>query len=487
MFNYRWMFLLALCSVSSFAEVDFEEKKNRVEYLETLSKTATSMNIEAFHRELKYEAEGLSLSKRAENESLLLAEKIQIQVLKAYEEALKKNGTQEAAAEVLSAIDKDLALINEELREEIRELAVNALENAQRGQTGISHNLEKIQESLLKGVKERSEYLNQEEEFIPEPLMLTNSGKVDSSHYNNKQALIDALVSDDVNNTRVFTSNVNFKSSEMFKFDSKISLQLKVNFLGVALDAGPTFSFNRQYITHYEAIAEGLHPALTPTGHFDFTKRDTLGRVVSKNGKPQKRTINFACSAVLNFSTEYSGAGGFSVMGLGGNVQSAKNYANSVEMNSRRVVIPETINGKVVNVQMLSNICHNDFLKAKITKTMTVANSLNIMMKNVVAGLSFTHPKTSCAVDSQCRNWYNNEIISLVKRNNVARCVENKKEKYMACELRGRENQACPVYNEKGRRVSGGAMEFTCDQGLYCKTIRPAGMFFTAVGRCTKR
>lgn len=490
MFNYRWLLISSLCSFSVFANVDFEEKKNRVEYLENLSKTATSMNIEAFRRELKYEESGLSLEQRAENETRLLAEKIKLQVIKAFEEAVQEHGNaQQAADEVREAIERDLALMAGDLQEELRALAFSALDNAQKGEILVSEDLPQVQQSMLKGVQERAEYLNKEEEFVPEPLMITNvtNGSKGAKYHKDKEKLLASLVSEEENDRRIFKASSNIKSTNLTRFDRKISLQVKVNFLGIAVEAGPTINFTRQYITNFDVTAEGMQPPLNSQGQFDFNKRDSLGRIVVKKGKSEKRKMSFVCEGTLKFATEYSGAGSFSAMGIGGSAVLAKDYSNTAEIVSRRVNVPETIGDKMITHKMLAELCHNDFLKAKVTNTMTVANSLNIMMKNIIAGLSFSHPKTKCATDSQCQNWYKNEIITLFKRNNVARCVENSKEKYFSCELRGREGQSCTVYNNKGRRVSGTGLEFTCDEGLYCKTVRPAGFFLTAVGKCSKR
>lgn len=483
MFNYRWLFITALYSFSAFSAVNLEEKKERIEYLEELSKTATSMNIEAFRRELKYEVEGLTLEKRAENEALLLAEKVKAQVFATYEEALKNSGdAQTALDEVREAIEKDLMLVDESLQEEMRELAMTALDNAQRGEISGTSHLQKIQESMLKGVKDRSEYLNQE--FVPGPLRLSSHKNVS---YNQKSKILASLVSDDENMGRPVTSNTNLKSTNLMRTDSRINLQVKVDFLGISVEAGPVISFKRQYVTNFDVLASGLHPALDSSGSFDFMKRNKFGNIVVKNGKKQKREISFACEAAMTFSTEYSGSGGFSVMGMGSSVMAAKDYANSVNLISRRIEVPESLDGKIMDYKSLAALCHNDFLNARITSNLTVANSLNIMMKNIISGLSFSHPKTKCAVNSQCNYWYNNEIISFVKRNNVPRCVEHGREKYFTCELRGMAGQKCPVYNNKGRRISDGRFEFTCDAGLRCATVREASFFSPAFGKCVRR
>lgn len=488
MFKNYWTVAALFLSFQALAQVDFEEKKSRVEYLENLSKIATSMNIEAFKRELKYEEQGLSLDKRAENEARLLAEKIKVQVLNSYEEALKEHGDEdEAIAEVRSAIEKDLTLIDGELQDELRELAFSALEHAQRKEIPLNDDLTGIQEKMLTGVKERVAFLN----HIPDPEPLAAAAgefksQVVGPTHTDKKKLLAELVSDKENSKRVWSSTSNMESTQLTMAAARVSLQVKVSFLGVAVEAGPTITFNRKYATNFEVVAEGMQSPINANGEFDFTKYDSMGRPIIKGGKTQKRTMNFVCESSINFSSEYSGAGGFSVMGVGGSVTAAKDYSNSAQIISRRIDVPETIGGKKTTYKMLAELCHADFLNTKITNTLTVSGSLNVMMKNIISGLSFTHPKTKCATDVQCRNWFNDQA-PLRKKRNVARCAVNAKEKYLSCELRGVEGQACPVFDNRGKRISGGAFEYQCDKGYYCKTIRPASLFFVAVAQCTKR
>lgn len=481
----RWLFVTALLSQAAFANVTLEEKKNRIEYLEELSSQAVSMNIEAYRRELEYEKQELPLEKRAENEANLLAEKVKDQVQKSYELALTKKTPEEAAAEIREAIERDIILIAPELQEEIKNIAIQALESVHQGGYSQVTKLDKVEKVLLKGVQDRHQFFNEpgdndfrQDAFQEPTLPSARSGRdAERKEYMSKAQVIESLVSDRENARWVSTSNLTVKSDASTRVESKISLQVKVEFLGVAVEAGPSINFKREYKTSATIMAEGLNPVLMNDGNFDYIKRDQFGRPVKKNDIIQKRLLNFSCDANLDFETEYAGSGGFSVAGVGASSTIARKYSNSVSLSSRRILVPEYIDNKTVTMRYLRDLCHMDFLRAKVTNTMNVAGSLNVMMKNIVASLRFSHPKTKCVQDTHCYNWYNKEIIPLVKINNFPRCVEESREKFRACELRGLKNQNCAVFDAKGKKISDGMFEYKCDTGLKCVKYQDAGWF----------
>lgn len=484
MFQTRWIFLAALVSTQAFGSVSFQEKKNRVEFLGELSQSsAISMNIEAYHRELNYEKENLSLEKRAENEARLLSEKVRVQIAKAYEAALESHEDSGAAAEeVRAAIEKDLTLVSADLQDEMRSLSLNALESIQRGEISSDYNLVNIEKALMKGVADRSNFLNEEGDNSLPPAMVKNDSS--RSSYTNKVDILESLTSNRESVEWITTSGNTIKSADTRRVDSRVSLQVKVEFLGIGIEAGPSIAFKREYKTSVTITSQGMTPSILPDGNFDFVERDRMGQVVKANGKNKKRFISFQCDADLEFQTDYSGAGGFSFAGVGGSAGVTKSFSNSVNIASRRILLPEIIANKAVSMKTLTELCHNDFLNARVTNNLTVTGALNVMMKNVVAGLRFSHPKTKCSTDNHCAKWFNNEVTSLAKNNNKARCVEESKEKYMTCELRGQKDQSCIVYDAKGKRLSSGSMEYNCDKGLHCVQTTEAGFLTAAKGQC---
>lgn len=481
----RWIPLLLLVSFSAFGEVSIEEKQNRIEYLETLQEKVPAMDIEAYKRELQYEKLGLSLDERAKAEASLIAEQIKTQVARAYEASLASKSAGEAAAEVREAIEKDSVLVNAEMREEIKELSLRALEDIQEGRVSADENLESVERSLMKGIKERYDFLNEEAEPMPMTAMMIDpttpkaNGNKDAERreYATKAALLESLASDKENVNWISTGGLTIKSQQLTKAEANISMQVKAEFLGVSLSAGPSFTFSREYSSDVQVMAEGMHPVLLPDGNFDFYKRDNKGKIVVKGGKQVKRFINFYCDAELEFATEAKTGGGFSIAGIGGGASVQSTFKNVVSLTSRRVLVPEYIDGKSVTFKSLAQLCMNDFLRARVTNNMTIAQSLNIMMRNVVSSLRYSHPKTKCVRDSHCFNWYNKEIIALARIANYPRCVEEKREKFYQCQLRGLKGQNCAVFDAKGKRVSDGMFEFQCDVGLKCVKVQNEGWF----------
>ncbi len=491
MLNKQWLILATLLSCSSYGGSHFHIKQLKVEALMKLQKLVPALAFESYQRELVYEKNGLSLDQRAENETNLLADKIRLQVSTAFKAALDRHESPELAKEEIRAqIEKDLELVDPKMKEELSELAQKTLENIDSGSVSEPVVLENVQSVMLKQVQARNNFLN-EEVFdavttkVPEKA--ANDG--DRREYNNKAEILESLVSERESSRWVSTSNQTIKTGEVTSIDSKVSMQVKVSFLGATLEAGPSINFRKNYSTNAVIMAEGMSPVIVDGGNFDFWKRDAYGKIVIKNGQQVKRYAFFTCEADLNFSTDYAGAGGFSYLGVGGNASVSKTFSNTVSLSSRRISLPEYVGNQSVTVKYISELCHKDFLNAHLNKALTVTNSLDVMMKNVVSGLTFSHPKTKCIKDEHCYNWFNHEIISLAKLQNFPRCrEENGREQFFSCQLRGLEGQNCAVY-ENGKRTSDGQFEFACDTGLKCVKYQNQSFFLGAVwdyakGKC---
>jgi hypothetical protein len=484
MFKFKLVCFAILMSTFSYAEVSFEEKINRLKYLKELTSDIPIVNLQLYERELEYEKKRIPIERRAQIEANLLAESIRLQVQKAYESSLEINGEMEALKEIRSGIERDLGLIAEEFREELGHISLTALDSVRSG--GVNDNsvfnLTNLEGLMLKRSKERSSFFNSENEEddslkFSQPSTGPGIKSFENSNYVSKSDIISSLVSDYESSPWVSSSSLNFRSDSISKIDTKINFQLKVDFLGATIEAGPSIAFKREYKTSALIMAEDLYPVLLPDGRFDNVRKDKQGKILLENGKPKKRYVSFSCDASLGFETEYVGSGGFLVAGMGVDVDLIKKYINSVDLSSRRIVVPEIIEDKVVTLNYLNQICHKDFLGAKISDNLSVMKSLNMMMKNVISSIRFSHPKTSCAYDSDCHSWFYNENIALLRLSNTYRCLIDSKEKFQYCGLRGLRGQSCTIYNSKGVRISSGSFEFSCDKGLKCIKVKEEGWF----------
>ena len=467
MYFKRMLILALFISSISFGSVNLQEKRLRIATLMKMQSFAPRLGFEAYQRELIYENKNLSIDQRAIAETNLLIQQIRNQIKIAYLAALKKNlNPEQAKEEIKNNMIEDLELAHPELKKELIGFATDTLNSIDQDEiNSVQTNLSNTQSLIRLEVLKRSQFLNQE--YMENTAFQTNGKANDKKDYKNKKELIDNLVSNDQSASWVSSSNQTIKTEEIVQNDSKISLQLKIQFLGADLSAGPTITFQRLYKTSATIIADGMTPVILNNGNFDYWKRDYEGKIVVKEGKETKRFIAFYCQADLQFQSQYTGSGGISMMGLGGQVNLSKRYLNTVTLASRRILLPESVENKSITLQSLSEICNNDFLNAQFNKTLTVKNSLNMMMKNMVASLTFSHPQNKCAVDNQCFDWFNKKL-TLVKNHNTPRCVEeNSVEKFRACKLRGLEGQNCPVY-ENNKLLSDGQREYPCDVGLKC-------------------
>ncbi len=492
MFRLTSAVFIALFSFSALARVSMEEKRTRVRILEKLSRIVPALHIEGYHRELKYEEQNLSLDDRAEAEAQLVAEKIKQQVITSFEKAKEETGDAEAAKTMVrESIDRDLELADAGIRDSFQEIAYKALEDVANGIISSEDDVDHLQQYMLTEVTERSNYLNVESISGGSASSPIGGSDRDAERlrYNNKAEILSSLVSERANTRWSSAAGMTTNSSVTKRADANVSYQLKINFLGAELSGGPKIDFHRHYESKVVILSEGLNPALTSSGQFDFNKRDRAGQLIVTGGKTQKRFIAFFCEVSLNFNTEYSGGGNFSVAGVGGGASFGTKYANDVTMTSRRILVPEYIGNQTVTLSALQRLCMNDFLAAKISDRLTVRDSLNIQMRNVIASLRFSHPKTKCVRDSQCIRWFNQGMRGVVGNAAVPRCVEERREKYYSCEVRSVVNQKCPVV-KAGKLVSSGMFEYACDRGLYCKVVQEGGWFTNmrvfqyAEGRC---
>lgn len=496
MFRRSWVLIAALIAFEASA-VTMEEKVNRVQYLKELSEKVPSMDVEAYERELNYERLNLSLEDRVHNESSLIAEKIKNQILKAFEAAKQKNGEAQAVSEIRNAIERDTTMLSENMQEDIRAFSFKVLDDIQKGFVTSTSDLKSLEDELAIEIQDRMDFLNEEAPVVPLEAHSMNENAInpttkndsDRKIYNNKKELLESLVSTRENAGWSSTSSTTMKSMVLKKIDNDISLNVRAEFLGVSLNYGPQFKFTREFNTLAFVMTEGMSPAVASDGNFDLYLRDRAGNILKTNGKAQKRKLFFWCETNLIFETNINTGGGFSVAGVGGGSRITGIYNNAVNLNSRRVALPEFINGKTATMAELSKLCHNDFLTTKVTNNLTIQQSLNIMMKNIVSNLRYSNSKSKCGQDSQCVGWFKKNL-SLNQKNNYPRCLESGREKFYTCEIRGLTGQSCPVYDAKGKRVSSGQNEFFCDAGLKCvKTseggiITRDGIFQKAKGQC---
>ena len=494
MFNSRWVFLAVLTSFSTFGAVSFEEKQLRVDTLMQLQKNVPSLTFEAYKRELGYEKRGLSIEARSKNETNLLAEKMRAQIYSSFQAAMKEHGSATIAREeVKEAIESDLELAAPELKEELLNFANATLDEVEQGGISEEIDLNNVEIVLRKEVVNRKEFLNAEDTILnADPITPKANTSKDSERkeYSSKQELMESLVSDRESSRWVSTAGQTVKTAQVTRAETKISMQVKMEFLGAEIEAGPTISFKREISTDAILTTEGLNPVILRDGTFDRFKRDGNNKVVYKNGKAVTRYVSMTCDVDLKFESEATASGGLKYMGMGADVSVSSVFQNAVNLQSRRIALPQTVAGKTMTVKSVSELCHNDFLKAKASNNMTVRQSLDLMMKNVVAGLVYSNPKTKCAQNSDCADWFNKEVITIKKRNNTFRCVEDTRDKFRFCQLRGKSGQNCSVI-EGGKKTSSGQNEYPCDFGLKCVKKSDATQVFGfdwsySVGKCQK-
>lgn len=453
--------------------------------LQEMQSAGVPVDISVYQREAFYDKENLSFDLRAELESQKMIEQVKLRVVEAYDAAFKFHKSETAArSEVQKAISKDIALADKTVQADLKRISIDTLDSHVRGEVSpLNIDSATIKNYLKSNSVKRSAMLKHEhlaysidDREVPK---LNREGT--ANEYKSKKHLVAALIDNTMNAPYPSSSTVVIKSSRATTSLQSFSAQVSMEFLGASISAGPTLNFKKSYETQATVMALGMSPnpvVLDAQGNFDFSKRDSKLRQIKVNGKTLKREISFSCTAEAKFTSEYEGLGGFKAMGVGALSSVARSYSNTVSLDSRRISVPEYVNNQSVTLNFLAEVCHNDYLNAKLANGQTTKQNLDALVKNVLASVVFSHSKTKCATDDDCIDWFNNKVISWHKVNTFPRCIQEggAREGNFACTIQGLEKAKCAIVKE-GKRTSEGAFEYPCDKGLKCVQTKKGGWF----------
>lgn len=480
MFRSSWVTLAVACSFSTMLWAERSANYSLAELKEELSKESSSA----------------SSRDEAKREAKALVQKIRNLVMIAYDAALKEGMTSTKARDhVLSILEKDISQnVASELQGAVRDVARDALADAMRAPVNSEVELRNLQKISEENNRE-SRAIDLKEEGTQYP--------ADKKHFDSYDQLLKSMTSGGQSVRWTTTSNQNTIIGKTTRQEEKRSFQLKAEFLGTGIDAGPVVEFSSEITVKALLMVEGYAPAILEDGRLDYFQKNSEGADRILNDVKARRHVAFACEAEM-FSQAELKAGvtlsagiasyadlSFAGVGKWENSRVERDF-RVLTATTRRVIVPETINGKMVTVKTLNDICLKYYLDAKVYKDLTVKGTLDKRLQDLVSNLYYSTTKTKCGTDNHCYDWYKYEITSILKRSNIPRCITNeelndKRERtdvYRICQLRGLKYQACPVFDEAGKLASTGMFEYTCDQGLKCVTVEKAGFMKYAVGRC---
>ncbi len=472
--------ILCLNAVAAISPEQIEYRLNELEQI-------PSLDHAALKRQASYELSNWSIDQRAEVEATKLLEELRYAVVRGYENALNElDDVGAARAQLHANLEKDIHLIDETLREDVRQIVEDVLRSANPQSIQLHPSNRLLQamrvraiqiQLLLSQVPSQKFKLGNDTKDKRETQELSRErfGEIDHA---SKSALLNALVDDQSQSERwVSTSNMTARSASQRGHESEFSAQVTAEFMGTKISAGPTFKFKKSVTTAVDIKGEGLYPLFDSKGKFDLVLRDNTGNPLMIEGAKSRRFIFFTCEITTDVESEIAVGGGFKVAGMGADGKVVSKFATSIGSNSRRVLVPSTLDGRQVILSTLAEICHRDFMYTKISNGKTVLENQEVMVENIASGLTYVNPAMKCLTNNHCVNWYNREVIWLHKYNTTPRCIEDKSNPdLMTCQLRGAENANCTVIKD-GKRVSSGMFEYTCDTGLRCVVTHQGGWF----------
>lgn len=465
----RRLVTLCFASMASFgamAGLPPEQMETRLKELEIYRNNG--LDLEAIEREAVYEANDVPVEQRAYMESQLLVQGLREGILKSYFVALEENPDESAARDLIRAnMEKDLHLVAPELQNDMKAIVEDVLANP----VWESNELP-ISESLLADMKERSQNrLALLSKPMSQPSDFTNLAggeKSSGSRITTKSALVAALAGGSSPDNFEARYNTKARSGVSIAAEENFSAKISAKFMGVKIEAGPTFSFKKKISSFVQFGGEGFAPIFDAQGRFDLVKRGTDGQPVKVGGRSVPRRVAFACDISAEVESETALAGGFSVVGIGADARVVKTYRNEVELSSSDLLVPDTLDGRLATVSTLASICQRDFIQARTSNGRTIKQNLDTMIRNLVSSLTYVNPAMKCVINSHCNNWFNREVLGIHKYRTVPRCIQERgNPSVMTCQLRGGAGANCTVIRE-GKRVSNGYFEYTCDTGKRC-------------------
>lgn len=476
--------LSILSVLPAFAAIDEAHLNSRLEELKPYANKG--LDIEGLEREAFYEVSGYTIDQRAQFESEHLRRQIQQAVLRGFDIALEETGSPDLAREqILTNMENDLHLIDESLRQDIKQIVIDTLyqSKSMKGTGQLSIN-------LVNSMKERSEsnlsmlaapLINEisidPASIFPPAQELSFDRRGEKNHLTTTD-LVKALTDDQTLSERfVSTANISARSSVSTSAATTFSAQVSAEFLGVSVSAGPTFNFKNTISTHVDVKGEGHYPIFDAQGRFDLVLRDGNGKPKLDRGKTIRRFVMFVCEASSDIESETVVKGGFRVLGVGADASVSQKYTTSISLTSRRVLVPNSLEGREATLNTLATICHKQYMQHRVSNGRTVRQNLETMARNMVSGLTYVNASMECVRDTHCYDWYNNRVIWMHKFNTTPKCIQTKNNpSLMTCQLRGTEGANCTVVRN-GKRVSNGYFEYQCDKGFRCVVSHEGGWF----------
>lgn len=504
--------LLVIClaivsGVKAHAQVDEALLQARLAQLAPLAERG--LDIQAFQREVSYELQRLSTAERARLEAQLLTSRIQQATAVAYEMALREFGSHdEALAAVREYVDGDLAQVTPELNPFIKQLTEDVLANGS-GAT-VNSFPEPMLAYLTTQSESRQQMLAQTELTSAVPSNRTKSATASNAvnpssgsnlstrargvrSYRTKAEFLRALVSGDESERWVATANTVHRTEWAMVSEIEFTGQVKVSFLGSEVSGGPRLKFVVRYSSKLDIKGEGIYPLFDSRGYFDLDWRDASGRVQLLNGRPQRRFVFFTCDAMAEIESEAGAGGTLKLFGVGAEGRASSRWVETTEVSSRRVLVPDTVDGRQTTRASLTNICLQDFLNVRTATGRSIRTNMLTSLRNAATSLVYSNPGMQCVRDNHCTNWFNRRW-RINRINAVPRCVQaNGNSGLMVCQTRGREGARCPLRSNGITNIGSlGVLEHPCDTGFQCVRVAtiPLGTLLpitSSIGECRRR
>lgn len=478
--------LVVLSTGSALAELSGEAMQARLAQLEPL--TEQGYDIDGLRREAGYELQSLPVSERARLEAEQLYSRVQAAIVETYSAALQDgNSDEEALSIVREQVDADIEKFGSaDLQQHIKAFSEDVLNSAS------SIDLQRVEfpESLLAEFAEASrarlETLSAAMDQVMSSTRKINkaasgervnpssgSGLSTASRgvrsYKTTAQMLKAMVSGDESERWVATANNSERIESGWAAEANIKVQPQFKFMGIVeVSAGPFVNASLTRFVQLDIKVEGLYPLTNAQGFFDLDWRGADGRPHMTNGAPQRRFVFFTCDASMKIAVDAGAGATLDVVGMGASASAKRIKTFETSYSSRRVLVPDMINGKRVGLAQLTDICHNKFIDARTPNGKTIRQNMRTSLVNMTRTLVLKGTASQCVRDNHCTKWFN-ERPRGYRLNLVPRCAQGGPG-VMTCQTRGKVGASCGIV-KNGKKLTVGNHPL-CDAGLRCVQTR---------------
>lgn len=230
-----------------------------------------------------------------------------------------------------------------------------------------------------------------------------------------------------------------------------VTFGLETSFGGSTFSVQTDVEFTQSYAVMVWLFAPGDSEALINEG------------TVFMNNSPDRR-FNYVCRYMGYFEASPKVRGKISLFGTGVSEERTMRERSAVVQTSGLFPVEQGSNWKSIYEHCLTYGAEKKYRES-------IDRDLIAMTK----GLIYHDDQSECMQATHCSDWFDS-LLPGVTAHTVPAC-DQRQDGVRFCSLRGKEGNACSLYDKDGTRLTRGLFEYPCQAGTTCKATKAGGWF----------